>query len=148
MDCGPTCLRMIAKYYGRDFKIQTLRQYCEISKEGASMLGIGEAAEKIGFKSIGVKISLIELNEVELPCILHWRQQHFVVLYKIRNKKYYIADPSNGLVVLPESEFVGNWQIKKEDKDGVALLLSPTPSSPNSFPQMTNVFLLLKITPE
>jgi len=127
MDCGPTCLRMIAKYYGRDFKIQTLRQYCEISKEGASMLGIGEAAEKIGFKSIGVKISLIELNEVELPCILHWRQQHFVVLYKIRNKKYYIADPSNGLVVLPESEFVGNWQIKKEDKDGVALLLSPTP---------------------
>jgi ATP-binding cassette subfamily B protein len=118
---------MIAKYYGRDFKIQTLRQYCEISKEGASMRGIGEAAEKIGFKSIGVKISLIELNEVELPCILHWRQQHFVVLYKIRNKKYYIADPSNGLVVLPESEFVGNWQIKKEDKDGVALLLSPTP---------------------
>lgn len=93
MDCGPTCLRMIAKYYGRNFKLQTLRRLCEINKEGVSLLGISDASEKIGFRSIGVKLNAEQLKEAELPCILHWRQNHFVVLYKIKKHKYYLADP-------------------------------------------------------
>lgn len=81
MDCGPSCLRMIAKYFGRNFKTQTLRQLCEINKDGVSLLGISDAAEKIGFRSLGVKLNTDQLAEAELPCILHWKQNHFVVLY-------------------------------------------------------------------
>ena len=87
MDCGPTCLRMVAKYYGRNFRLETLRQFCEISKEGVSLVGISDASEKIGFRSLGVKLNFRDLKESELPCILHWRQNHFVVLYKIQNNK-------------------------------------------------------------
>ena len=93
MDCGPTCLRMLAKHYGRNFKIQTLRQLSEINKEGVSLLGISDAAEKIGFRSLGAKLTTSQLKEAELPCILHWRQNHFVVLYKIKKNKFYLADP-------------------------------------------------------
>ncbi|PWK78809.1 ATP-binding cassette subfamily B protein [Mucilaginibacter oryzae] len=80
MDCGPTCLRMIAKYFGRNIKIQTLRQLCDINRESVSLLGISDAAEKLGLRSLGARLSLDDLKEAELPCILHWRQNHFVVL--------------------------------------------------------------------
>ena len=127
MDCGPTCLRMIAKHYGRNFTVQTLRRLCETNKEGVSLLGISDAAEKIGFRSIGVKLNTAQLREAELPCILHWRQNHFVVLYKIKNHKYYLADPADGLVILIEEDFRRNWESDKESMEGIALLLSPTP---------------------
>ena len=127
MDCGPTCLRMVAKYYGRNFRLETLRQFCEISKEGVSLLGISDASEKIGFRSLGVKLNFRDLKESELPCILHWRQNHFVVLYKIQNNKYYLADPGNGLVMLAETEFNNNWLGDTETMEGIALLLAPTP---------------------
>lgn len=88
MDCGPTCLRMIAKYYGKTFSIETLRARSFITREGVLMLGIGDAAESIGFRTSGIRISLKQLLEdVPLPCILHWNQNHFVVCYKIRKKK-------------------------------------------------------------
>lgn len=128
MDCGPTCLRMVAKHYGRNFKVQTLRQLCEINKEGVSLLGISDAAEKIGFRSLGAKLSLEDLNIAELPAILHWRQNHFVVLYKIKKQKYYLADPAKGLVTLTASEFSRNWLSINDSTEGVALLLSPTPA--------------------
>src|ERR1700742_4877822 len=102
MDCGPTCVRMVAKHFGRNFRLETLRKLCEINKEGVSLWGISEAAEKIGFRSLGVKINPEQLKEAELPCIMHWRQNHFVVLYKIKNHKYYLADPADGLVTLSE----------------------------------------------
>lgn len=127
MDCGPSCLRMIAKNYGRNFKLQTLRRLCEVNKEGVSLLGISNAAEKIGFRSMGVKLSSRDLKDAELPCILHWRQNHFVVLYKIKNHKYYLADPASGLVILSEADFNRNWQGNTAAEDGIALLLSPTP---------------------
>jgi len=128
MDCGPSCLRMVAKHYGRNFKVQTLRQFCEINKEGVSLLGISDAAEKVGFRSLGAKLSLEDLNTAELPAILHWRQNHFVVLYKIKKQKYYLADPANGLVKLSISEFSHNWLSINGNTEGVALLLSPTPA--------------------
>lgn len=128
MDCGPTCLRMVAKHYGRNYKAQTLRQLCEINKEGVSLLGISDAAEKIGFRSLGAKLGLNDLKEAELPCILHWRQNHFVVLYKIKKNKFYLADPAKGLVILTEQEFNKNWITDLETVEGIALLLSPTPT--------------------
>jgi len=128
MDCGPTCLRMIAKYYGRNQSIHHLRSLCQVSRQGVSMLGISEAAEKIGFRTLSVRMNLDELKQVELPCILHWRQNHFVVLYKRRANKYLIADPGKGLITLSENEFVDNWYSHRESRKGVLLTLSPTPA--------------------
>jgi len=127
MDCGPTCLRMVAKHYGRNFKVQTLRKLCDIDKEGVSLLGISIASEKIGFRSLGVKLTTEQLMEAELPCILHWRQNHFVVLYKVKKQQYYLADPAAGLVKLNEREFKRNWLEDKDNGSGIAMLLSPTP---------------------
>ena len=88
-DCGPSCLRMIAKYYGRSYSIQYLREQAFITREGVSMLGISDAAERIGFRTMGVKVTLEQLRaEVPLLCVLHWNQNHFVVLYKERKILY------------------------------------------------------------
>ena len=88
MDCGPSCLRMIAKYYGKSYSLQTLRARSFITREGVSMLGISDAAESIGFRTSGVRISLEQLKkDVPLPCILHWNQNHFVVCYDIKKKR-------------------------------------------------------------
>ena len=135
MDCGPTCLRMIAKYYGRNYTLQSLREKSFITREGVSMLGISEAAESIGFRTAGVKITLEQLKkEVPLPCILHWNQNHFVVLHKIKTRhapslQFSIADPASTLVTFTEEEFKRCWlSSKSADKDtGTALLLEPGP---------------------
>ena len=130
MDCGPACLRMIAKHYGRHYRLDTLRQKCHISREGVSMLGISEAAENIGFKTLGVHITAEQLkNDVPLPCIVHWKQCHFVVLYKIRKGVFYVADPAHGLVKYTEKEFLSCWISTKNDNvaEGMALLLEPQP---------------------
>ena len=89
MDCGPACLRMIAKHYGRNYNQQNLREKCFITREGVSMLGISDAAESIGMHTQGVKITLEQLiDNLPLPCILHWNQNHFVVLYKVQGERY------------------------------------------------------------
>ncbi|MEY8611275.1 peptidase domain-containing ABC transporter [Parabacteroides segnis] len=129
-DCGPTCLRMIAKYYGRTYAVQYLREHAYITREGVSMLGISDAAEQIGFRTVGVRITLEQLQaEIPLPCILHWNQRHFVVCYKIKKGKYYIADPASSRVVFDEDEFERCWfSSSVEGKDtGTALLLEPGP---------------------
>jgi len=138
MDCGPTCLRMIAKHYGKSYTLQGLRENCFISREGVSLLGISDAAEKIGFRSLGVRISFEKLaEEAPLPCIVHWKQNHFVVVYKIinnhrkseSNATIYIADPAHGLIKYSEKEFLEGWiSTKTEGEDkGIALLLEPAP---------------------
>ncbi len=128
MDCGPTCLRMVAKHYGRNYTLQKLRELCQISREGASLLGISEAAENIGFRSLGAKLTVDQLKEAQLPCVLHWRQNHFVVLYKVKKGNYYIADPAKGLLVYSTAEFIQNWLASRELNDGISLLISPTPA--------------------
>lgn len=111
MDCGPACLRMIAKFYGRHYSLQTLRDRSFITREGVSMLGISDAAESVGMRTAGIKISTEKLvEEAILPCILHWHQNHFVVLYKVkRNRKgklfFFIADPASRLVCYGQKEF-------------------------------------------
>ncbi len=131
MDCGPTCLRMVAKHYGKSYSLQSLREKSYITREGVSLLGTSDAAESIGFRTMGVKISFEQLlEEVPLPCIAHWKQSHFVVVYKIDKKKQlYIADPAEGLIKLTEKEFKGGWISTKSDGEekGVCLLLEPTP---------------------
>lgn len=130
MDCGPACLRMIAKYYGKSYALQTLRDKSFITREGVSMLGISDAAEAIGFRTMGVKITFEQLaKENPLPCIAHWKQKHFVVVYKIKNDKVYVSDPAHGLVKYTKKEFVKNWATTKSqgEEKGICLLLEPTP---------------------
>ncbi len=87
-DCGPACLRMVAKYHGKSYSLQKLRKMCHITREGVSLLGISNAAENIGFRTIGVKIPFEKLkNEVPLPCIVHWKQRHYVVVYAVKGKR-------------------------------------------------------------
>lgn len=134
MDCGPSCLRMIAKYYGRSYSLQNLRERSFITRQGVSMLGISDAAESIGFRTQGVRISQKQLIEdASLPCILHWNQEHFVVLYDIKRKKagsvFKISDPAKGKYEMDTVGFEQCWiSTRKEGKDsGTALLLAPTP---------------------
>ncbi len=131
MDCGPTCLRMIAKHYGRTISLQKLRAISETTREGSTLKNIAEAAENIGFRSLGVKIDFEKLKEdAPLPCIVFWQQRHFVVVYKITKKTVLVADPAHGLVKYTHEEFIENWIGKnatKTTEEGVALLLEPTP---------------------
>ncbi|TCC98320.1 peptidase domain-containing ABC transporter [Pedobacter hiemivivus] len=134
MDCGPTCLRIIAKYYGRNYSLQRLREICGINREGVSLLGISEAAEKIGFRTTGARLSLVKLLEIDLPCVLHWQQKHFVVLYKISSKSspkrvYHISDPARGLIEYKEAEFLRCWFSTQNNghSEGIVLLLSAAP---------------------
>lgn len=130
MDCGPTSLRMIAKYYGRTYTLQSLREKSFITREGVSMLGISDAAEAIGFRTSGVRITLEQLKtEAPLPCILHWNQNHFVVCYDIRKDRFDIADPAAGRVTYKEDEFTRCWYSTRVNgkETGTALLLEPGP---------------------
>ncbi|MCW3462591.1 peptidase domain-containing ABC transporter [Chitinophaga nivalis] len=125
MDCGPTCLRMIAHHYGKHYSLQTLRVLTRHGKEGVNLLGIAEAAESIGFEVNGTMLSFAELRtEAPLPCIVHWRQQHFVVVYKITARYVYVADPETGRMKYTHADFLKHWSQEKED--GIALLMEPT----------------------
>lgn len=126
-DCGPTCLRMIAKFHGRILSIQKLRELCFVNQNGATLLSISDAAEKIGLRTTGVRPTVSQIKQAPLPCILHWKQNHYVILHKIKNSNYYIADPSNGLFTLDERSFQTSWLSYHGTKKGVALLLSPSP---------------------
>jgi ATP-binding cassette subfamily B protein len=120
---------MVAKYYGKSFSLQYLRENCFVTREGVSLLGISEAAEKLGLRTIGVNISFDKLvSEAILPCIIHWNQNHFVVLYKICKNKIIIADPAYGLIKCTKEEFLKGWvsNYKEDSKHGVCLFLEPT----------------------
>src|ERR1700744_5415028 len=107
VDCGPTCLQMISSYYGKRVSLQLVRERSQLGKEGVNLLGISEAAEKMGFRTQAVKLSYDALcKDVSLPCILHWNRNHFVVLYRLRKAKLYIADPAHGLSRFKKEEFL------------------------------------------
>ncbi len=133
MDCGPACLKMAAAWHGKNYTLDYLRVQCSIGREGVSMMGISRSAEKIGFRTVGGRITFDALTrKAPLPCIVHWNQDHFVVVYDIRKKrkgnKVYVADPGKGLLTYTKEEFCTHWistQTNGEEK-GVALLLEPT----------------------
>ena len=129
MDCGPTCLAMIAKHYGKTISIHSLREKTQIGKEGVNLLGISEAAEQVGFRTQCVQLTYKSLVEdATLPAVIHWDQNHFVVVYKISKKKFYIADPASKTKILSEKEFRSQWVSNVQDDEGIALLLEPSPT--------------------
>lgn len=144
MDCGPTCLRIVAKHFGRHFNLETLRNLTWKTREGVSLLTISDAAEKIGFRTQGARLTIDKLSEIPLPAIIHWNQYHFVVLYKIKKTKsffsplsngrgaggeaFYVSDPAHGLVEYSSEEFLKCWASTQQNGEpaGIALLLEPT----------------------
>lgn len=131
MDCGPTCLRMVAKHYGKHYNTDTLRQKTGYSKQGVSLLGISETAEKIGFRTRGVHLSYHKLQQAPAPAILHWDQNHFVVLVDLKESSVKIADPARGVITYSKKEFLHFWASNRgtlQEDTGTALLLEPTPA--------------------
>lgn len=140
-NCGPTCLKIIAKHYKKTISVQQLQDLSETTRLGSSLLGLSDAAEKIGFRSLGIKVSLSKLLEAPLPCILHWNKNHYVVLYDIKLKKgssdlersgtFYVSDPAHGLLKYNKEEFIQYWignNANENTEEGVALLLEPSPT--------------------
>ena len=136
MDCGPTCLKMIAKHYGKVYDREFLRQLANITRDGVSLGGIAEASEKIGFQSLAVNVTYETLAEdIPLPCIAYWRQRHFIVVHKIDKKMVHVADPAFGLTSYPKEEFLRGWlnsKRAKDDDEGLLLLLETTPDFENA----------------
>lgn len=129
-DCGPTCLRIIAQAHGRHYSLQSLKAKVNVGKDGVSLLDISKGAEEIGLHSLGAKLTWETLREeAPLPAILHWQQEHFVVIYKIEKEKAYIADPAYGKVVMLREEVEAAWCADQERGKpiGIALLLEPRP---------------------
>ncbi|MEZ4936673.1 MAG: peptidase domain-containing ABC transporter [Crocinitomicaceae bacterium] len=132
MDCGPTCIKMIAGYYGKNVSIKELRTISETNREGSSLLNLANCAEHIGFKTLGVKLSFEDIlkENPPLPLILHWNKVHFVVLVKATKKQVTIADPAQGIIKYSVKEFIQNWignNANEDTEEGIALLLEPTP---------------------
>ncbi len=147
MDCGPSCLRSIAKYYGKEISLDYLRNCSHTTRAGSSLLGIGEAAEKIGFRTIGARLSYEDLKEeAPFPCIAHWQQKHFVVIYKIEKASplsflrrktegevIYISDPAHGMLKYSKEEFLKNWAVTKEE--GIIMALEPGADFASALPE-------------
>ena len=126
MDCGPTCLRMVAKYYGKIISLQALRERAQTTREGSSILGLSYAAESIGFRTLGVKVSFEQLiADATFPCIAYWNQAHFIVVYKVKQDTVFVADPSHGLLKYTKAEFLKSWV--GDSHQGILLLLEPGP---------------------
>jgi len=124
-DCGPTCLRMIAKYHGKTFSREFLRDKAGITRTGVNMGGIADAAEAIELRTLGMRMSLESLvKEAPTPFIVPWRQKHFVVVHKTTQNKIYVADPANGFLTYKLNEFLDAWT-NATDKNGFVLLLEP-----------------------
>ncbi len=132
-DCGPAALRMVARHYGRHYTMETLRERCEKGKVGVNLLGISKGAESIGLRTLGARLSFEELCKGTLPAIVHWNQNHFVVLYDVKGKgnnlRLFIADPATGQVKLNAEEFKKSWfsTVSGGEGRGIALFLEPTP---------------------
>lgn len=140
MQCGVACLSMICNHYGKNISVRTLSTICFASNEGVSLKGLSEAATLLGFNTYSCRVGISDLSESNIPCILHWNQKHFVVLYKIKNNHYYIADPGRGEIIYSEEEFKKYWISTIVDgKDmGIALFLNPEPTFYQKIEDETN----------
>ena len=130
-DCGPTCLKIVAKFYGKSISLDYLRNISETTRAGSSLLGLSDAFEQIGFRTLAAQIDVNKLREIPLPAIIHWNNDHYVVLYKIKGNTFYLSDPAFGLIKYNKKEFISNWIGKNANEntaEGVALLVEPTPS--------------------
>ena len=131
MLCGIACIQMVCCYFGKRYSTEFISQYCYSTTEGVSLLSISETAKKIGIKTVSGRVGTNQLVNAELPSILHWNQNHFVVLYKVKKgKTFYIADPGKGLVKYNLEEFKKHWISTQSDGEekGIAMFLEPTPA--------------------
>ncbi|MGM9713047.1 MAG: cysteine peptidase family C39 domain-containing protein, partial [Prevotella sp.] len=133
MQCGIACLAMVCRYYGRKYSLDAISRFCFATNEGVSLLGISQAAGCLGFRAVCGRIATEQLTDTALPCILHWNQNHFVVLYKVAHdgRKYYVADPGKGKVRYSKEEFERHWVSMHSDGEnkGIAMFLTPTDGS-------------------
>ena len=124
-DCGPASLKIIAKYYGKYYSLQYLRDLCGITREGVSFFDISHAAEKIGLRTIAVKATINDMAEkIILPCIIHWDNNHFIVVYKVKKRKVYVSDPAKGLLSYPIEQFQDKWY-KQGENNGMVMVFEP-----------------------
>ena len=130
MECGVACLAMVCNFFRIEYSIEYLSRICFATTEGVSLLGINETALQLGLRTISGRISINKLWEAHYPCILHWNQNHFVVLYKVKKNRFYIADPAKGLVKYNLEEFKKHWVSTQSDGEekGIAMFLEPTPA--------------------
>ena len=131
MQCGIACLQMVCRHYGRNYSSKQVSSLCSPTREGASLLGLNDAAITLGFHTVSARAEVNELCDQPLPCILHWNQNHFVVLYKVKKgKKFYVADPGKGLVKYNLEEFKNHWISTRSngEEKGIAMFLEPTPA--------------------
>ena len=125
MDCGPACLKIVSRYFGKYYSLQYLRELCGKTREGVSFLDLSYAAEKIGLHTLSANVELMTLHEkVQLPCIVHWENSHFIVVYKTTLKRVYVSDPAKGLIDYSHEEFKKGW-CKEGELNGVLLALEP-----------------------
>lgn len=127
-DCGPACLRMVCRYFGRSFSQSFLRKLCFTHNAGTSMLGISDAAMLLGFNTKGVKTTVDCLRRLKGPCILQWNKEHFVVLYQLNDKFAFIGDPAIGILRYNLVDFIHCWCLDENSRKGLALILEPTDS--------------------
>ena len=130
MQCGVACLKMVCEHFGRKYSLDALSHVCFATTEGVSMLGISEAAKMLGLDTVCVRATVDNLAKAEMPCILHWNQNHFVVLYKVKKgRKFYVADPGKGLVTYARAEFESHWASMQMDGEskGIAMFVEATP---------------------
>lgn len=130
MQCGVACLQMICRYHGKEYTMDSLSRICFATTEGVSLKGIDDAACQLGLHTVSGRVALSQIGKAPLPCILHWNQNHFVVLYKVKRGRYYVADPAKGLVTYSQEEFCRGWlsMTSQGVEKGIAMLLSPTPA--------------------
>ncbi|MDM8173647.1 cysteine peptidase family C39 domain-containing protein [Olivibacter sp. 47] len=144
MDCGPVCLRIVLLYYKVWSKLNDIRQLCNTTREGTTMLNLRKAAEEVGFHAYGVAVNYdMLLDEVHLPAILHWMDRHFVVVYKVRRNKVYISDPARGLVVYNKEEFQKNCM--SSNGQCSVLILEPTPKIQSYHTEKTSSLTTLSL---
>lgn len=125
MQCGTACMVSVCRYYGVRYSARFISGMGQIGHEGMSLLGLSKVAQRLGFRTMNVSIPLVKLHDLPLPCIIHWNQNHFVIIYRIDDhRRYYICDPAKGLLRLTEDEFLSHW-VGASDK-GIAMLLEPT----------------------
>ena len=126
MDCGPACLKIISKFYQKNFSLKFLRDRCYITREGVSLFDIGRAAEDIGYRTLAIKVQFSDLQtKMPLPVIVHWQQRHFVVVHKVTRKKVFVSDPANGLINYTHAEFCEAWET--HNGTGAVLVMETTP---------------------
>lgn len=130
-DCGPTCLRMIAKYHGKTFSANYINHLCSIDSGGTTIYGLAKAAEKIGFKALAIDAKPKSLTNIPLPAVAFWQQRHFVVIYKLMRKYVYIADPLSGLLKYKTEEFLAGWLRTSDQQGMIGTLLLLEPKSNN-----------------